>query len=506
MLLHTQLKHDITCWTVAIGLHLLLFLMNFDLRTTGEETERFVPVVEIEYVAPEEMVSTKPAEGPGEPVRTFTQKLKEFFRIKEVTPAKKEEIMAGTGPSKLEGNRIAGLSQRETLIDRKGSLSGKANLSPIDGSKERLIHRPKEEEILLAAKESTMTDVKLQNLKDKDYKVAKKDLPFEVATREDIRGNGMEIVGIDLGSKTSKDILTQAPTLKDIKQQADFREGVFRVVKQEARGKLSGAEVLANLLALAKKEDGKRLEGYGSELGSGGVLVGKEGYGGGIGGAAVRFGEGSGGGSGGGSEGGWVGLVRGAGAGERIGTGLGGDGDSSTGGTGGSSTEGTSKGTSKKEIGESKEKEKQSVFKKGVVFARAPKAERGLAGPESEDSGSGSEESGGVTRRAPKGRVIFEIMGPLSKRAISHKIIPSYPEWAEKEGIEAGVSVHFVVLSNGEVKENIYVVTTSGYPTIDKLVMDALRQWRFAPLKGDAYGREEWGVLNFYFSLKGGAG
>jgi len=436
MLVHTQMKHDIVCWTIAIGLHLLLLLANFNLYRTGE-AKKLIPIVEIEYITHEEILRARRIRTPGRPPETFKEKLKHFFS-KKVAPPKKEELLAGKAPSKLEIDKIRGISQKRTLIDKKASLSKKVDLSLKNKAKEKLLY--KEESILVASKEPKLKDLKLQKLKGKKYKVAKKDLPFQVATREEIRSNDMDIVAINLGEKTSKDILTQAPTLEDIKGKVDFGEGVFRVVKQEAQGKLSGSEVLANLLAMAK---------------------------------GAQRGRDSGG----------------------IGAGIGASGESST-GTGTAST-----GTSSKE-GESEEK----AFRKGVVFSRVPKRERGLAGSGSEESSSGSGAKKEVARKERRGgRVIFEITGPLSRRTILRKVIPSYPEWAEKEGIEAGVSIHFVVLSNGKVKDNIYVVRTSGYPVMDKLVMDALSHWQFASLVGDLYGKEEWGVLTFYFSLEGGA-
>jgi len=435
MLVHTQMKHDIVCWTIAIGLHLLLFLLNFNLYRTGE-AKKLIPIVEIEYITHEEILRARRIRTPGKPPETFKEKLKHFFS-KKVAPPKKEELLAGKAPSKLEIDKIRGISQKKTLIDKKASLSKKVDLSLKNKTKEKLLY--KEESILVASKEPKLKDLELQKLKGKEYKVAKKDLPFQVNNRKGI-DNGMDIVAINLGEKTSKDILTQAPTLEDIKGEVDFGEGVFRVVKQEAQGKLSGSEVLANLLAMAK---------------------------------GAQRGRDSGG----------------------IGAGIGASGESST-GTGTAST-----GTSSKE-GESEEK----AFRKGVVFSRVPKRERGLAGSGSEESSSGSGAKKEVARKERRGgRVIFEITGPLSRRTILRKVIPSYPEWAEKEGIEAGVSVHFVVLSNGKVKDNIYVVRTSGYPVMDKLVMDALSHWQFASLVGDLYGKEEWGVLTFYFSLEGGA-
>jgi TonB family protein len=107
-----------------------------------------------------------------------------------------------------------------------------------------------------------------------------------------------------------------------------------------------------------------------------------------------------------------------------------------------------------------------------------------------------------IRRTAGKKKTLFEIVGPLANRKIIHKIIPEYPEWAKRQGVDAAVSLHFVVLSNGKVKKNIYVERTSGYSKLDRLVMDALSQWVFAALEKKFYGKEQWGVITFYFYLK----
>jgi len=430
MLIQMERKHDIICWTIAIGLHLLLLRVNFDL-SRNIELERLVPIVEVDYIIQEEIISTRQVRIPGRPPQTFKEKVKRFFS-KEVVPAKKEELLAGKPPSRVEVNKTGKLSQAETLTDKKVSLPRKVDLSPGNKSKEKLISK-EEEKILFASKEVKLTDSKTRDLKDKGYRVAKKDLPFKVATRDEIRGKDMmDIVAIDLGKETSKGILTEQPSLKDVKVKGEFGEAVFRVVKQEGEGKLSGTEVLASLLAMAKEEEERKLREYESLSGSG------------LGGEGSVIGSG------------------GALTGKAL-----------------------------------KEKEKERVVGKGVVFSRAPRKEKESA------PGSGLEEDNGVARKEQRGRVIFEIRGPLSRRTVLYKDIPSYPEWAEKEGIEAGVSIHFVVLSNGKVKDNIYVVTTSGYPVLDKLVMEALKNWEFASLEGDLYGKEEWGLLTFYFSLNG---
>ena len=424
MLVHIDRKHDIVCWTMAIGLHLLLLLVNFDLYRTGE-AKNLIPVVEIEYIIQEDIVRAKRVRVPGNPPQTIKQKAKHFFS-KKVEPAKKEEVLADKAPAKLEADKIRGLSQEKTLVDKSVSLSRKADLSLKNKDKEDLVSKSKEDGILLASKGISVTDSKSEKLKDKVYKIAKEDLPFQVSASEGIKGNE-DIVAIDLGKKTSKNILTKAPSLKDIKGKAGFGEGAVGVVKQEAREKLSGSEVLANLLAIAKEEEARRSGSGGALMGDGGTL--KE--------------------------------------------------------------------------AKSEEEGKGDTLSKSVVFSRTPATGSGLAGSGTEEASSSSGVDKKVARKH-RGKVIFDIRGPLSDRTVLYRERPFYPEWAEKEGIEAGVSVHFVVLSNGKVKDNIYVVKTSGYPVLDKLVMEALRNWKFASLKGDLYGKEEWGVLTFYFSFEGG--
>jgi len=433
MLVYIDRRHDIVCWTIAIGLHLLLFLVNFNLSSTGE-AKNLIPVVEIEYIVQvqEDIVRATRVVVPGKPPQTIKQKVKHFFS-KKVEPARKEEVLAGKAPAKLEADKIRGLSQEKTLVDKSVSLSRKDDLSLKNKAKEGLSSKSKGDEILLASGGISVTDSKSERLKDRGYKIAKGDLPFQVSARERIRGDE-DIVAIDLGTKTSKNILTQAPSLRDIKEKASFGEGAVGVVKQESQEKLSGSEVLANLLAIAKEEEGRSSEGDGSSSGSDGAIT---------------------------------------------------------------------DGGSLKEV-KSGEKGKGGGFGGAMVVSRVVKKGSGLAGSGSEESNSSSGADKGVAKREHRGRVIFEIRGPLSDRTIFYRELPSYPEWAEKEGIEAGVSVHFVVLSDGKVKDNLYVVKTSGYPVLDKLVMEALRNWKFASLRGDLYGKEEWGVLTFYFSFEGG--
>jgi TonB family protein len=69
----------------------------------------------------------------------------------------------------------------------------------------------------------------------------------------------------------------------------------------------------------------------------------------------------------------------------------------------------------------------------------------------------------------------FKIFGALENRPISERYLPKYPRWAEEQGLECNVTIHFFVQPDGGVKNNLYVEASSGYPEMDNLAMKALR-------------------------------
>jgi TonB family protein len=92
----------------------------------------------------------------------------------------------------------------------------------------------------------------------------------------------------------------------------------------------------------------------------------------------------------------------------------------------------------------------------------------------------------------------FKIFGALQNRAISEKYLPRYPRWAEEQGLECNVTIHFFVFPDGTVKNNLYVEQSSGYAEMDNLAMKALKEFKFAPIAG---GEEQEGGIIFYFRL-----
>ncbi len=96
-----------------------------------------------------------------------------------------------------------------------------------------------------------------------------------------------------------------------------------------------------------------------------------------------------------------------------------------------------------------------------------------------------------------------QIEGQLAGRTVIRQVKPIYPDWAQKQGIEATVKYQIIVLPNGLVKEDeIELEQTSGYRELDRAVYDALIQWEFAPLPSDVIQANQSGTVPFTFDLK----
>jgi len=102
---------------------------------------------------------------------------------------------------------------------------------------------------------------------------------------------------------------------------------------------------------------------------------------------------------------------------------------------------------------------------------------------------------------APDGNA--QIEGQLAGRTIVRQVNPIYPDWAQKQAIEATVKYQITVQPNGLLKEDeIQLVQTSGYRELDRVVYDALIQWEFTALAPDIVQADQSGIVTFSFSLK----
>lgn len=95
---------------------------------------------------------------------------------------------------------------------------------------------------------------------------------------------------------------------------------------------------------------------------------------------------------------------------------------------------------------------------------------------------------------------MVQVTGQLSKRGKKKMFLPTYPAWAEKEGIEADVSIRITVSPQGEVVD-AYVERTSGQKEMDKLALIAVRNWVFVALSEDMTQENQWGIVIFKFRL-----
>jgi TonB family protein len=93
------------------------------------------------------------------------------------------------------------------------------------------------------------------------------------------------------------------------------------------------------------------------------------------------------------------------------------------------------------------------------------------------------------------------IVGAVADRPLLEHVMPVYPDWAKTEGVEGSVTLIFVVLPDGRVKESVLVEKTSGYRDFDDRARSALLRWRFAPLAAGAT-TEQWGAITMNFRLR----
>ena len=94
------------------------------------------------------------------------------------------------------------------------------------------------------------------------------------------------------------------------------------------------------------------------------------------------------------------------------------------------------------------------------------------------------------------------LTGPVADRPLLAFNKPQYPEWAKQEAVEGSVSIYFVVLPDGHIKENVRVEKTSGFGDFDENAVKALLTWRFEPIKKGKTG-EQWGTITFHYRLSG---
>jgi TonB family protein len=112
-----------------------------------------------------------------------------------------------------------------------------------------------------------------------------------------------------------------------------------------------------------------------------------------------------------------------------------------------------------------------------------------------------SEKEKAKIKKAPsKSTTKITITGPLSSRTITYKPTTPYPLWAQKRGLTATVSVQIAVNPNGTVKESVFVIKTSGFGSWDRLVIDSVRQWKFAAIRDS--GMVQTGIITFNFVLE----
>jgi TonB family protein len=95
----------------------------------------------------------------------------------------------------------------------------------------------------------------------------------------------------------------------------------------------------------------------------------------------------------------------------------------------------------------------------------------------------------------------FSVAGPISQREITRRLVPRYPRWALDRRVSGTAVVRIWVQPDGRVKGTPTVESSSGYPDLDQVVVDALRGWEFAALGPGVKSEDQWGIITFKFVL-----
>lgn len=98
--------------------------------------------------------------------------------------------------------------------------------------------------------------------------------------------------------------------------------------------------------------------------------------------------------------------------------------------------------------------------------------------------------------------VNMSITGQIQGRKILQSAPALYTAQAKKKGWEGVVAVHFTVMADGRVKDNVYFDQTSVHRDLNQAAMAAIKKFRFAPLGPGQAAVEQWGVITIVFKLK----
>ena len=98
--------------------------------------------------------------------------------------------------------------------------------------------------------------------------------------------------------------------------------------------------------------------------------------------------------------------------------------------------------------------------------------------------------------------VNMSITGQIQGRKILQSAPALYTAKAKKNGWEGVVAVHFTVMADGRVKDNVYFDQTSVHRDLNQAAMAAIKKFRFAPLGANQAAVEQWGVITIVFKLK----
>jgi hypothetical protein len=308
-------RRDMTCLAVAAALHSLLFLWKGGMLLMPEQDKLGDMLVQVEFMA--EMPSwneAAPSGGKSGSSGSIMSRMKSIFKKQPIGGGEQIDSPAlANTPAKIDVKEPAWAKAESKLADKTfeskkgfaGAFDKKDDLDIAAAKSHNTIVKPSQGNFEAAA----------PNLKQKNFSVASKDMPFKIAKANSDELANVNAIPMAIGTKTSGSVRSleggtgagpalqsKAPALKG----AQFSGGFGK--STSASGSKSGGDALA----MSGLSSGRVLPGAGGGSGTGSGVGAGSGAGFGSG-----SGSGAGSGTGAGSSGGgkqWSGSGLGSGS------------------------------------------------------------------------------------------------------------------------------------------------------------------------------------------------
>ncbi len=206
-------RREATCLTVAFVAHALLFLWKGGMIMLPESGSMPLgdPLLQVGYMSDVPEYSEPGAPGEEGRKRGLMGRVKQFFAggsdaSKPATKAAPEVAMGGAVADKIENaGPTWAKAESSQLVDK--SFSDKKNFKGLQSKSEFAVASGKEADVIVENRSIGTAASASPNLKEKTFQVAKRDMPFQIATGKEMdQLSNVNMVPVTTGRTTSASV------------------------------------------------------------------------------------------------------------------------------------------------------------------------------------------------------------------------------------------------------------------------------------------------------------